>query len=174
MATLMMSGPHALTHSAIDRNVPRHTAGIFILGRLDGGVLTKVGRVGRSDSDLADELRRFVGKWPGFLFQAASSRIDAFHLECALFHEVKRLDLPHPVRPEGTDFTCTICGACAAAAEELSDIAQRVEFYRQKAREVRAAAAEMKPTARPPLLGLADSYERLAEAMGSMRLRSET
>lgn len=170
---LMMSGPYPLTRSAIERNVPARAMGIFMAGVLDGGVITRVGRLGRSETDLAADLQNLVGKFPGFLFQIASSRLEAFELECALFHEIKRLDLAHPVRPDGTDVTCAICGAVGAVVEELADGAQRVNYYRQKAREVRAAALEMKPDARRPLISLAESYERLARAMESLRTRGE-
>jgi hypothetical protein len=168
MANLRLSGPHPLNQSAIHGNVPQGSPGVFVVGPLNNGLLNRVGLLGRADIDLARALERFIGEWPGFLFQVAPSEVEAFHLECALFHEIKRLDLPHPVRPHGTDLSCAVCGAWGAV-EMGGDISQRVKQYRIKAREVRTAAETLHPSARLALLGLAESYERLAQAMESKR-----
>ena len=165
MSKLKLSGPHHLSDLHINRHVPQQASGIFVVGELDGGVLTRVGCLGASHSDIAAALREHVGRWPGFLFQLTSSVRDTFALECALFHEVRRLDLPHPMRPRGTDLSCEICGTWGVV--ERSEVADRAAYYRQKAADMRVAAEQMHPTLRLPLIGLAESYERLAGAIGA-------
>lgn len=162
MAVFTMSGPFPLSRAAIDSNIPAARAGIFVLGTLDKrGSLTRVERLGRSDADLASELKRLIGKFPAFLFQLAPSATDAFRVECELFHQIRRLDLPHPVRPSGIDTRCPICGASGTHAGAF----ERAKRYREKSEEARAAAATIKPPTRLHLLELADAYERLAQSL---------
>ncbi len=112
MPVFTMSGPYPLSHRGIDSNIPLGTAGVFVLGTINGrGNLKVVEAIGRSDSDLAAELKRHVGKSPEFLFQRAGSAAEAFQMECDLFHQIRRFDFPHPVRPSGTLLKCSICGA---------------------------------------------------------------
>jgi hypothetical protein len=118
---------------------------------------------------MTNHLHRLIGQWPSFLVQLAASPV-AFELECALFHEVRRLDFPHPVRPAGTDITCAICGAWGSERTAMSD---RVKFYQEKAPEVRATAEKFQPSARRPLIRLAESYERLAAVMESKEPKSD-
>ncbi len=97
-----MSGPYPLSHYSIDSNVPRNTAGVFVLGTINGrGPLKVVEALGRSDSDLAQELKQHVGKAAGFLFQRAGSAVAAFQMECELYHQIRRFDFPHPVHGLG-------------------------------------------------------------------------
>ncbi len=159
MPQLTLSGPYPLTQTVLRDNLQRRTPGVFVVGDFDGGVITRIGRLGRSDHDLAADLHRLVGRWAGFLFQSAASATEAYQLECLLFHEVRRLDLPHPVRPRGTDLVCATCGIWGADAAAADD---RAAYYRQKAADLRATAETMAAGIRGPLTELADSYERLA------------
>ena len=171
MAKSTMSGPYPLTTSEIITKIPERGPGVFVAGNLEHGIMTQVGRLGRSDTDLAAELSRLVGKWPSFLFRTAPSPAEAFFLECTLFHEIRRLDLPHPIRPPGNDLACAICGAWGAG--EMKELDERIKQYRQKAREVRAAAEKMQPSSRLLLIRLAESYERLADAMDTMEAKKD-
>ena len=165
MSKLSLTGPYRLTAAAIAEHVPIGVAGVFMVGELDGGIMVRATHLGRSDTDVAAELRALVGQAPGFLCQIATTAAEAFHLECALFHEVRRLDLPHPVRPRGADLSCAICGALGAV--DIDEIRDRATYYRSKADEVRAAAETMNESARIPLMKVAESYERLAAALAS-------
>ncbi|HEX9463731.1 MAG TPA: hypothetical protein VGB82_14125 [Alphaproteobacteria bacterium] len=146
------------------------------MGTIDrAGSLKVVDALGRSDWDLAHALRQYVGRSSGFLFRAVPSAAEAFAVECDLYHQLRRFDLPHPVRPSGTTLTCSICGGSgnsitASAATSLTrrPAAERAESYRLKAAEIRVTAADMHQEAKDRLLQLADAYERLAKTTDTM------
>jgi hypothetical protein len=172
MASFSMSGPFPLSHQNIESRIPPSTAGVFVLGTIDSrGSLKVVEALGRSDSDLAGQLKQHVGRAGGFLFQTAPSPTDAFHMECDLYHRMGRADFLHPVRPAATNLLCPICQASSGSSEPTvgqRSILERAKYYRMKARELRETAEEMTSDAKPRVLKLAESYERLAGTMDKM------
>ena len=172
MATFTMSGPFPLSHQNIDSRIPPSTAGVFVLGTIDNrGTIKVVEVLGRSDNDLAGQLKQHVGRADGFLFQIAPTPTEAFHMECDLYHRLGRADFLHPVRPAGTALLCPICQASSGASDppvSQRSIIERAKYYRLKARELRELAQDMTPEAKPRVLKLAESYERLAGTMDKM------
>lgn len=166
MPIFALRGPFPLSHVSIDNQVGPNLRGIFVLGRISArGVLRKMDVLGRSDDDLAHELKRYVGTHEGFLFQSAASPAEAFHMECGLYHQIKRSDFVHPARPAGTALRCALCGAVAPASRAEPSAADRARVYRSKAEEIRTTAETMHPETTERLLRLADAYDRLAKTM---------
>jgi len=72
--------------------------------------------VGRSDDDVDNRIKSWVGKNPNythFMFSYAKSSRDAFEKECKNYHDfdVPQDNKEHPKRPDGTDWKCPVCGA---------------------------------------------------------------
>ena len=116
MASLEMDGPDALDNETIDANVTRTSAGNYALGRVDEDGIFRVNYVGRSDDDVKDRLKRWVGKkdkYKEFKFSYATSPKAAFEKECKNYHDFggsEKLDNEiHPQRPEGADWGCPYC-----------------------------------------------------------------
>jgi hypothetical protein len=172
MAIFTMSGPFPLSHTSIESRIPPSTAGVFVIGTIDDrGTLKAVDVLGRSDSDLAGQLKLHVGRAAGFLFQTAPSPNDAFNMECDLYHRLRRSDLLHPVRPAGTTLLCPVCQASSGSSDLPAgqrSIVERAKYYRMKARELRETAEDMTAEAKPHVIKLAESYERLAGTMDKM------
>jgi hypothetical protein len=89
--------------------------GSYVLGRVEENGFCAL-FVGRADTDLASELRDWVGesaRYKAFLFSYAPNAKSAFERECEDFHDfggIERLDNPgHPERPDGTDWLCPQC-----------------------------------------------------------------
>ena len=111
------TGPLPLTRSEIVRAVPRHAVGVFAVGQLNRrGRFGIVTRMGRADRDLVDELTKFEGRYEAFLFTVTSSPARACDLECDLYHQLRRPDLPHPVPPPGAGWTCAVCRSRRASS----------------------------------------------------------
>ena len=66
--------------------------------------------VGRSDSDLADRLQAWVGKYDKFWVEYHRSPRNAYYRECELFHQYRpQLDNErHPGVPKGTKWRCPV------------------------------------------------------------------
>ncbi|HEY5122454.1 MAG TPA: hypothetical protein VIK14_01825 [Ignavibacteria bacterium] len=102
--------------STIDKKVPKGIVGNFLLGESTSennnfSVLS----LGRSDTDLNQELKKYVGNYNHFQFSYAFSKYDAFFLECTHYHVFKELakdihDKEHPKAPEGCNWFCPVCG----------------------------------------------------------------
>lgn len=113
MASLEMHGPFELSNQAVDSNITRTSAGNYALGRVDNGTFF-VSYVGRSDSDVNNRLKQWVGeKYQEFKFIYATSPKAAFEKECQNFHDFggsESLDNDiHPDRPANTGWKCPIC-----------------------------------------------------------------
>jgi hypothetical protein len=88
----------------------RTRAAVFGLGRIAPNGKFNALYVGRSDENLAGELRRFIGQYGAFVYGYHSSPLDAFRAECELYHLLEPEDNPdHPQRPEGTAWACPLC-----------------------------------------------------------------
>jgi hypothetical protein len=116
MASLEMDGPDDLDNETIDANVTRTSAGNYALGRVDEDGIFRVNYVGRSNDDVKDRLKSWVGKkanYKEFKFSYATSPKAAFEKECKNYHDFggsEKLDNEiHPQRPEGTNWGCPSC-----------------------------------------------------------------
>ena len=107
-----MKGPYELDIETIEEKVTRTSPGNYALGEKNEEGAFVVGYVGRSDSDVRDRLKKWVGKtkWPLFKFSYATSPKAAFEKECENYHDFKPSDnVSHPDRPEGTNWKCPRC-----------------------------------------------------------------
>jgi hypothetical protein len=107
--------PHCLNARSVAEVVTKTSAGSYVLGRvLENGFCALY--VGRSDHDLAGELRGWVGenaRYKAFVFSYAPDPKSAFEKECEDFHDfggIERLDnAGHPQHPAETDWLCPRC-----------------------------------------------------------------
>jgi len=104
-----LKGPFFLHDEDIDREVEPDRPGVFLLG--GSGVFSlSDARVGRSDTNLNNQLHVYVGSYRYFSFQYCSSAQESFEAECDLFHDVKPHDNSvHPARITGTEWKCPRC-----------------------------------------------------------------
>jgi hypothetical protein len=112
MPSTNLHGPHDLEANTIDNVVRGIGPGAYALGR-DTPKSFIVEYVGRSDTDLSDRLKRWVGKkYPHFKYGFFPSAKDAFLKECNLFHDFGETSLDnkvHPGRSEGSNWICPRC-----------------------------------------------------------------
>lgn len=106
-----MIGPYSLTADRIDAVVTKKQAGDYVLGPFNGdGKKVIVYYAGRSDADLPGRLKQWVGKYKAFAYYYASSPMDAFKVECELYHDFNPRDNSvHPARPSGSNWKCPRC-----------------------------------------------------------------
>lgn len=113
MASLNMTGPILLGKDAIEKQVSRTSPGNYALGYVkdDGGFIVQY--VGRSDTDVNDRLKDWVGKYKSFKYSYATSAKTAFEKECNNFHDFggtqKLANDIHPDRPNGSGWKCPRC-----------------------------------------------------------------
>jgi len=115
IASLDMKGPYDLTTQKIDELITKNSLGNYALGYVSGSAYI-VKYVGRSDDDVNDRLKKWVGKnknYKKFKFSYATSPKAAFEKECKNYHDFggsKKLDNEkHPERPDNTDWKCPLC-----------------------------------------------------------------
>lgn len=115
MASLGMEGPYPLSVAEIARRVTRTSAGNYGLSRSSQGDFF-VHYVGRSDTDVADRLRKWAeqASYRRFKFSYATSPKAAFDRECQTYHDFDgpkgALDnKQHPDRPSGSGWRCPRC-----------------------------------------------------------------
>lgn len=77
-------GPFVLREDLIGLAVRKASPGVFVLGRTKGNEF-KSSYLGRSDVDVAGELKSFVGKYPEFKVAFFPSVREAFRKECRLY-----------------------------------------------------------------------------------------
>ena len=116
-----LKGSYTLDNETIDRVVTRKSAGAYVLGHVEEREEDKekkkvfiIEYVGRSDDDVNDRLKDWVGKYSRFKYDYFGSAKAAFEKECDLWHDWGGpegvLDNErHPDRPEGTDWKCPRC-----------------------------------------------------------------
>ena len=114
MPSLGMSGPYVFTSTKIDEVVTRTSAGNYALGYTKDDGTYMVQYVGRSDTDLNQELKvRLSYKYKKFKYSYATSPKDAFEKECQNYHDfggsVSLHNKYHPDRPDDTNWKCPIC-----------------------------------------------------------------
>jgi hypothetical protein len=113
MSAPQLYGPYALMSANIELAITeRARAAVYGLGRIAANGKFNALYVGRSDENLAAELRRFIGQYGAFVYGYRSSPLDAFRAECELYHLLEPEDnTGHPQRPEGTAWACALCRA---------------------------------------------------------------
>jgi hypothetical protein len=106
----------------LSRIFPLSTAGLKAAVNLTSpgaymfGSLTQSGKlnpyyVGRADVDVADRLSSRIGKYDAFVFAYASSPMNAYFMECELYHAyLPRDNKVHPAKPENSKWKCPVCG----------------------------------------------------------------
>jgi len=109
-----MEGSYNFTSSEIDRVVTRTSPGNYALGYTKDNDTFIVQYVGRSDSDVNQELKaRLDSKYKRFKYSYATSPKAAFEKECHNYHDFggkEELDNEiHPSRPAGKDWKCPVC-----------------------------------------------------------------
>ncbi len=105
---------YPLTTSKVDEVVTKTSPGNYGLGHTDSDGTFIVQYVGRSDGDVAKELKaRVNSKYKRFKFSYASSPKAAFEKECRNLHDfggTAKLDNEiHPRRPSGSNWQCPAC-----------------------------------------------------------------
>jgi hypothetical protein len=105
-------GPYPLTASVIDSVVTLVSPGVFVFGQPHGDSDFDVICVGRSDTDVRAELKQHIDSYSAFKFEYCSTSIEAFEVECLLYHAFDPPDnKTHPSRPRGSFFKCPRCKA---------------------------------------------------------------
>jgi len=111
MAVPTLRGIYALTNDGIDKAVTLKSPGAYVLGPIAPNQKLTVKYVGRSDADLPNRLKQWVGKYPAFMYVYAPTAVEAYHQECELYHGYPPLDNDvHPARPSGSSARCPRCG----------------------------------------------------------------
>ena len=107
-----MIGPYKLNLDNIDQLIRAERPGNYMLGGLSNNKFVPC-YVGRSETNLNERLKDWVGKYNYFVFCLSPSIQDAFYKECHNYHlNIKLFKLDndvHPVRPDSKDWKCPIC-----------------------------------------------------------------
>lgn len=113
MATPILAGPFPLTPAGININQMPRTPGTYCLGTIGLDGKFSAAYVGRADTDLAAQLREYIGsaQYSVFFYALATSPQNAFAMECQLYHRFKPLNNnAHPARLPDMSWTCPDCG----------------------------------------------------------------
>jgi hypothetical protein len=114
MHDLQMSGAYLFTIETIDDIVTRRSPGNYALGFTNDNGTFIVQYVGRSDTDLNQELKKkYCESYKRFKFSYAETPKAAFEKECQNYHDfgqsVGLHNTHHPACPDGTDWKCPVC-----------------------------------------------------------------
>lgn len=105
-----LRGPYALTDPVIDQEVSQQGPGAYVLEQSSDLVNFRPMYVGRSDTNINNQLHVHVGSYKRFRYEYCASAQSAFEKECDLYHEVRPHDnAVHPRRPSGTPWHCPHC-----------------------------------------------------------------
>lgn len=103
-------GSFPLTFDGITLAVKRKAPGVFALGHTGPDGKFHVKHVGRSDTDVQEKLRDYIGSANLFKFGYFATAKAAFEKECELFHDFRPPgNRVHPDRPAGTTWECPRC-----------------------------------------------------------------
>ena len=107
-----MGDSNPLNEAKIDEKVSPKKIGTYCLGYRSNETTFHPKYVGRSDTDLNKRLKDWVGEYKRFKFMYHTTIKQAYEKECHLYHDWKdHIDNDvHPATPEGTDYTCPVCG----------------------------------------------------------------
>jgi hypothetical protein len=105
-----LQGPFSLSFEVVDREVPRHVPGVYVVGYVDPDGWFRIENVGRSDDDLRGALDARIGTASHFKFLAMPTADQAFARECQIFHDFKPPGTRcHPEPPADSDRDCPRC-----------------------------------------------------------------
>jgi hypothetical protein len=111
--SLFMAGPFDLSLEKINELITARSPGNYALGYIDGDSFI-VTYVGRSDFDLNERLKDWIGQYPLFKWSYAISEKAAYEKECRNYHDFggneMLVNTIHPAIPEGTNLKCPVCG----------------------------------------------------------------
>lgn len=105
-----MKGPYPLNLIQISLLVKPKAMGVFLIYNEKKEVIF----VGRSDEDLAKELKKYLDKGIFFAFEYVINPNEGYLKECKYFH--KEEDNPnflrkyHPMPSRGANLKCPVCG----------------------------------------------------------------
>ena len=111
--SLDMKGSFPFDEKTIEDKVSPKQKGNYALGKKNEGGTFLVSYVGRSDTELRDELkaRLETHDLSLFKFSYADSKEEAFNKECKNYHDFNPpQNKNHPDSPNGMNLNCTICG----------------------------------------------------------------
>lgn len=110
MAKTGLMGPYQLTFDGIASAVARRSAGVYALGHTSPEGIFRIHHVGRSDSDVGEKLRDYIGSDTMFKYGYFPSAKTAFEKECELYHDFRPPgNTIHPDRPRGSSLECPRC-----------------------------------------------------------------
>ena len=108
-----MNGPYKLEINIIDSLISDCKIGNFVLGEMSHNREFIPKYIGRSDSDLKNELKKWIGIYNHFTFLISYSVKGSFKQECRDYHSCKGFmvidNTIHPQRPYDQDWDCPIC-----------------------------------------------------------------
>jgi len=106
-----LRGPFKLTDDLIDAEVERTSPGVFLLSKRGRRGAFTVMYIGRSDTDVNNQLHVHVGAYERFQYEYCATAQVAFEKECGYYHEHDPHDNnAHPRRPAGSAWKCPRCG----------------------------------------------------------------
>ena len=120
MDRLEMEEKYELSDIIVNTVVPDYKMGNYAFGYIDkkdGAFVVRY--VGRSDSDLRNEIKQQMGNdcaagCTHFMFSTAKTKKEAFEKECRNYHDfggnTKLHNKNHPDKPNGTKYKCPIEG----------------------------------------------------------------
>jgi hypothetical protein len=110
MAKTGLLGPYTLTFDGIASAVARTSPGVYALGHTAADGTFRVHHIGRSDVDVSEKLRRYIGSDTTFKYGYLPSSKAAFEKECELYHDFRPPgNALHPDRPQGSSYECPRC-----------------------------------------------------------------
>jgi hypothetical protein len=105
-----LMGPYRLTFDGISSAVARKSPGVYVLGHTSPEGTFRIHKVGRSDTDVSEKLRDYIGTDTMFKFGYFPSAEAAFERECELYHDFKPAgNRLHPDRPSRSSLECPRC-----------------------------------------------------------------
>lgn len=112
MPTTALDGPYTLDHETIDKVVAKTASGVFVIGNTGRDGKFYIDRVGRSDTNLRQELYDCIGTDSQFKVSRTKNPAEAFALECDVFHVIRPpMTIMHPEPPAGRVLRCRHCHA---------------------------------------------------------------
>jgi len=110
MPSTGLGNAYRLTDANVDATVNRKSPGAYALGTVRSDGVFIVGKVGRSDSDVATRIRSQIGEYTHFKFGYCSSAKAAFLKECEMYHDFTPPgNKIHPDRPHNSTWSCPRC-----------------------------------------------------------------
>lgn len=111
-----LMGPYSLTFDGISSAVTRRSPGVYALGHTGPDGKFHIQHIGRSDTDVRDKLRGYIGSNSMFKYGYFASSRAAFEKECSLYHDFSPPgNRIHPDRPAGSSLECPHCRFFASA-----------------------------------------------------------